>query len=93
MFFSMKTKTMIKYVEHTKNNLQNNNNSTSVFCNLTTSEYVSNKDKSVFDLQHFINFPEIERVGSTASPYIHTPIHMGFKTVRISLPKNNWIAK
>ncbi|MDC0056879.1 NAD(P)-dependent oxidoreductase [Alphaproteobacteria bacterium] len=36
-----------------------NNNSSAIFCNLTTSEYVSNKDKSVFDLQHFINFPEM----------------------------------
>jgi len=36
-----------------------NNNSSAIFCNLTTAEYVSNKDKSVFDLQHFINFPEM----------------------------------
>ena len=36
-----------------------NNNSSAIFCNLPTSAYVSNKNRNVFDLQHFINSPEI----------------------------------
>ena len=36
-----------------------NNNSSAIFCNLPTSAYVSNKDGNVFDLQHFINSPEM----------------------------------
>ena len=36
-----------------------NNNSSSIFCNLPTSAYVSNKNGSVFDLQNFINSPEM----------------------------------
>ncbi len=35
------------------------NNSSAIFCNLPTSAYVSNKDGNVFDLQHFINSPEM----------------------------------
>ena len=35
------------------------NNSSAIFCNLPTSVYVSNKDGNVFDLQHFINSPEM----------------------------------
>ena len=35
------------------------NNSLAIFCNLPTSAYVSNKDGNVFDLQHFINSPEM----------------------------------
>ena len=35
------------------------NNSLAIFCNLPTSVYVSNKDGNVFDLQHFINSPEM----------------------------------
>ena len=35
------------------------NNSSAIFCNLPTSAYVSNKDGNVFDLQHFINTPEM----------------------------------
>ena len=38
--------------------LQNNNNSTSVFCNLTTSDYVISSKREKFNLQDFINFPE-----------------------------------
>tara|TARA_Y100000590_G_scaffold116225_1_gene132641 strand:- start:473 stop:1699 length:1227 start_codon:yes stop_codon:yes gene_type:complete len=34
-----------------------NEDLTSVFCNLTTSKYVSNKKGKDFNLQHFINFP------------------------------------
>ena len=34
-------------------------NSSAIFCNLPTSVYVSNKDGNVFDLQHFINSPEM----------------------------------
>ena len=34
-------------------------NSSAIFCNLPTSAYVSNKDGNVFDLQHFINSPEM----------------------------------
>ena len=36
-----------------------NNNSSAIFCNLPTSAYVSNKDGNVFDLQQFINAPEM----------------------------------
>ena len=36
-----------------------NNNSSAVFCNLPTSAYVSHKDRNDFDLQHFINSPEM----------------------------------
>ena len=36
-----------------------NNNTSAVFYNLSTSSYVSHKDGNVFDLQHFINFPEM----------------------------------
>ncbi len=36
-----------------------NNNSSAVFCNLPTSAYVMNKDGSDFNLQHFINSPEM----------------------------------
>jgi len=36
-----------------------NNNTSAVFCNLPTSSYVSLKDRNVFDLQHFINSPEM----------------------------------
>ena len=35
-----------------------NNISSAIFCNITTSGYVSNKDGSDFNLQHFINSPE-----------------------------------
>jgi len=35
-----------------------NNNTSAIFCNLPTSKYVYNKEGGVFDLQHFINFPE-----------------------------------
>ena len=35
-----------------------NNNSSAIFCNLPTSAYVSNKNGSDFNLQHFINSPE-----------------------------------
>ena len=38
--------------------LRNNNNSSSVFCNLTTSDYVINKDKTNFNLKDFIDFPQ-----------------------------------
>ena len=36
-----------------------NNNTSAVFCNLSTSSYVSHKDGNVFDLQNFINSPEM----------------------------------
>ena len=36
-----------------------NNNSSAIFCNLPTSAYVSNKNGSIFDLQNFINSPEM----------------------------------
>ena len=36
-----------------------NNNSSAIFCNLPTSAYVSNKNRNVFDLQHFIHSPAI----------------------------------
>jgi len=36
-----------------------NDNSSAVYCNLPTSAYVSNKNGNVFDLQHFINSPEM----------------------------------
>ena len=36
-----------------------NNNSLAIFCNLPTSTYVSNKNGNDFDLQHFINSPEM----------------------------------
>ena len=36
-----------------------NENSSAVFCNLPTSSYVARKDKNIFDLQHFINNPEM----------------------------------
>jgi alanine dehydrogenase len=36
-----------------------NNNSSAVFCSLPTSAYVSHKDGNDFDLQHFINSPEM----------------------------------
>ena len=36
-----------------------NNNLSAIFCNLPTSAYVSNKDGNVFDLQNFINSPEM----------------------------------
>ena len=35
------------------------NNSSAIFCNLPTSAYVSNKNGSIFDLQNFINSPEM----------------------------------
>ena len=38
--------------------LRNDNNSSSVFCNLTTSDYVINKDKTNFNLKDFIDFPQ-----------------------------------
>ena len=36
-----------------------NNNTSAIFCNLPTSSYVSCKDGRDFNLQHFINFPEM----------------------------------
>ena len=36
-----------------------NNNSSAIFCSLPTSAYVSNKNGSIFDLQNFINSPEM----------------------------------
>ena len=36
-----------------------NNNALAVFCNLPTSAYVFNKNGNYFDLQHFINSPEM----------------------------------
>jgi len=36
-----------------------NNNTSAVFCNLPTSSYVSHKYGNDFDLQHFINSPEM----------------------------------
>ena len=45
-----------------------NKNINAVFCNLKTSQYVINKDKKDFNLQHFINKPE--RYNSLLNKYM-----------------------
>ena len=40
-----------------KNNFNTYNNSTAVFCNLTTSDYTKHKNDKEFDLQHFMRSP------------------------------------
>ena len=43
----------------TPNEFMTNNHSTDVFCNLPTSSYVKHKDDKEFDLQHFIQSPDM----------------------------------
>ena len=43
----------------TENEFKTYNHSTAVFCNLPTSKYVKRKDDKEFDLQHFIQFPDM----------------------------------
>ena len=43
----------------TPNDFNKNNHSTAVFCNLPTSGYVKHKDDKEFDLQHFIQSPDM----------------------------------
>ena len=43
----------------TANEFKTNNYSTAVFCNLPTSGYVKHKEDRKFDLQHFIQFPDM----------------------------------
>ena len=47
-----------------------NNNSSAVFCNLPTAAYVSCKNGNEFDLQHFINSPEMYI--SVLDKYMHS---------------------